>query len=958
MKKNLRFLLALFLACIGVTAARADEQELVLREKLLYKTDFQEWDDVKANTTAPVKVTKTLTDGNTVTFSLYNTAVDNDGMNDKFTGDDVTPGYLQTQKNTTYVAYIETSAIADLTRFELYQAATGGTRGVTVSVKGDGDADWVMLHNKSIVQGAGEWLTFAPNRKNCQIRIGTFNPEQNAYILSLRLYGNVLVPARKFVDFAIDLTTNPYHVTQPADGQLPEGVVVNGGTFHDLQHGYTAFNISVPVDGPVKVTAGGCNFTNQATVSIDGQVVGTLNTNAAKCGGVATYIYNKAQAATLTIDCGNYCPSLKVEACDLIPECTVTYYDTDNKTVIGTEVVEGSSKLAFKYGASDVTVGEGKKFRGWYNGKVSTSLKVKEGVEIVEDLRLYAKATDIETVTDHSHFRYDLNKPNFYIEDHEAIEAFGSSTYHDGTHGWSTGKDSGFKLKVGGKAYITIYNCFYPQPEAGHPLSEVAGEGILTDEAGQTVGSFTTPAESDGAAVTIKYDGPATTLTLTYTATAYVHAIEVACVRDFIVFDETSRYYFIPANDVNSFLLALKDANSKNNVRIFLPNGTYDLGETALTSISGKNISIIGESMTGTIIKNAPLVENEGIGTTATLLNNATNLYLQDLTIQNALDYYKSGAAGRAVCLQDKGNKTICKNVRMLSYQDTYYSNEAAKYYWEDSEIHGTVDYLCGDGDVIYNRCTFVNESRKANVEDGDCTVCAPYHSASCKWGYVFLDCTIDTRSKTFNLGRSWGGESKAVYIRTTLLQPNKLVSSRFTIDGMNSAAYGFYEYGTMNANGQNITPASHVVKFTHSSGNHQYETILTDSKAAEYTVANIFGEWAPDDIAAQCVITDEVVSAGNYESIADFYLAQIDGVLSIIPAADVKTAIQDKADVTLRAANARGGFGPAKVIRSASGIKTAYVQQKSGIAYDLYGRVVNNASNGIYIIDGVKVRM
>jgi pectin methylesterase-like acyl-CoA thioesterase len=69
---------------------------------------------------------------------------------------------------------------------------------------------------------------------------------------------------------------------------------------------------------------------------------------------------------------------------------------------------------------------------------------------------------------------------------------------------------------------------------------------------------------------------------------------------------------------------------------------------------------------------NAPKVEDEGIGKTATLLNRGWNTYEQDLTLKNDLDYYHSGPAGRAVCWQDKGNRVIFKRVRMLSYQDTY----------------------------------------------------------------------------------------------------------------------------------------------------------------------------------------------------------------------------------------------------------------------------------------------
>ena len=167
----------------------------------------------------------------------------------------------------------------------------------------------------------------------------------------------------------------------------------------------------------------------------------------------------------------------------------------------------------------------------------------------------------------------------------------------------------------------------------------------------------------------------------------------------------------VKAGDAQSLLQAIDEANIQNadtmSERLFvlIPNGIYDLGEQTLTTIGGHNIALVGESMEGTIIMNAPPVENEGIGKTATLLNRGWNTYVQDLTLKNALDYYHSGPAGRAVCWQDKGNRVIFKNVRMLSYQDTYYSHsETCQHYFEDSEIHGTIDFICGTGDVYFNR--------------------------------------------------------------------------------------------------------------------------------------------------------------------------------------------------------------------------------------------------------------
>jgi len=891
----------------------SDNPDMVIKEKVLYKTNFQDWSAVSASTSETV-VKQTTIDGQELSFTLYNTACDPKGANTKFTAEICTDGYLQTNKDATNLPYIITSPLANITSFEVIQAATGSNRGLTVYVKGEGDADWVELHNKSIAAAAGEQLSFTVNRKNCQIKFGAFAPNQNAYILSLAISGNVEVPARKFVPFKIDFRTQPYTVVTPESGVLPAGVVLDTVKYHGNQHGYQYTKIVVPVDGSVKFTIGGCQYTGKnATVTNKVGVVTEIDTKGAGCDNGfgtythgATYIYNSESADTLTFDLGEYCPWFQAVDCDFIADATVFYYNTDGK-LLGQEVVPGNSALTFKYGASDVTVAEGKAFRGWFDGKTSKAKKVKEGIAIVEDTKLYATATDIEVATLGAIFKYELNKVNFYPEDHEVFTTTGA--FHDGQHGFEIGANGNVTIQTAGNALINLGLCQYGNE----------GSVVVTDAAGNTVGEpIATPLAACGQK-SVTYTGEPTTLTFTFTNGGYLSSFIIYNVKEIPTKSENG-YFEIAAGDGASLLLAL--ASLKDGDRIYLPNGTYDFGETALTTISANNVSIIGESMEGTIIKNAPLLENEGIGTTATLLNTSNNLYLQDLTIQNALSF--NGGTGRAVCLQDKGKNTICKNVRLLSFQDTYYSNAASNFYWEDCEIHGVVDYVCGDGDVVYNRTKFVNEQIK------NTTIAAPYTSESCKWGYVMLDCDIETLCTNFNFGRSWGGDSKLQYIRCKDLN-NKLVASRWTTAGMNIAAYKFMEYGNMDKDGNITTPASNVVNFTHSSGDKKYETVLTAEEAAQYTVANIYGAWAPDSICAQ--VTE--VAKGT--------LFLVDGKITTVA----------PTEGSVRIANGRGGFGPVVTLTGIKSIES--VKASDARAYDLSGR--QSSAKGLFIQNG-KVMM
>lgn len=322
----------------------------------------------------------------------------------------------------------------------------------------------------------------------------------------------------------------------------------------------------------------------------------------------------------------------------------------------------------------------------------------------------------------------------------------------------------------------------------------------------------------------------------------------------------------VEKSNAKSLLDAVAQANKTNaeqtakQLFILIPDGFYDLGETVLTKITGHNIALIGQSMEGTIIQNKPDIKKEGISKTAIFQNRGTNNYFQDLTLKNALDYYAAGAAGRAVTLQDKGYRTICNRVRLLSYQDTYYSdNDLSQFYFQDSEIHGTVDFICGDGDVWFERCKIVTEKRTQNGT-GRNVIAAPKTSKTL-WGYIFNRCTIENIVSNFEFARGWNGTPHCAFLYTTLLTPEKLNKNRFDYRGMNTVQNDFKEYGTMDAQGRDITPKTNVLTFIMSKkkmeGDKEItteqtctdETILKSERAADYAIDIVFDGWRPDKI-------------------------------------------------------------------------------------------------------------
>jgi hypothetical protein len=316
------------------------------------------------------------------------------------------------------------------------------------------------------------------------------------------------------------------------------------------------------------------------------------------------------------------------------------------------------------------------------------------------------------------------------------------------------------------------------------------------------------------------------------------------------------RCLVVKAGDAASFLAVLEEAGRLNadtaseRLYILIPNGYYDLGETVLTPILGHNLSLVGESMEGTIIRNAPPVKDEGISKTATLLNRGVNTFVCDLTLQNDLDYYNSGPAGRAVCWQDKGYRAIFKRVRLLSFQDTYYSNsEECQHYMEDSEIHGTVDFICGAGDVVFNRCLLVTEKCNEANNSSHNIIAAP-RTSSTDWGYVFMDCTIRSFVSPFHLGRGWHTHPRCTWLNTRLETPSLLLKERYDPYGIRAVNNEFFEYHTMDAQGNDITPRSNLVTFIHDADTNTVETIIPEAEARRYQIKKIFPDWRPEKMS------------------------------------------------------------------------------------------------------------
>lgn len=425
--------------------------------------------------------------------------------------------------------------------------------------------------------------------------------------------------------------------------------------------------------------------------------------------------------------------------------------------------------------------------------------------------------------------------------------------------------------------------------------------------------------------------------------------------------------------------------NNKTNGHryyIFVPDGEYKLTGNGTISFTGEgpadetgtkrpdmngknngqthirkpNISIIGQSKDNTIIRNHPIVE--GISYTATLCveNNNTDFYAEDLTLENEFNYWgtmagqsSSSGAGRANVFFDRGNRSIMKNVALKSYQDTYFSNNASsdyRGYFENCDFYGVVDFICGNGNIWFEKCNLILRDRKSN------NIVAPSTEVDQEWGYVFNECSIKPESdnmirftdKDWTLARAWSKSPACTYLNTKMYaQPQSYGWGRSMESNL---MLRFHEYKSIDGADNMLSLVTRsLAACVPATGSD--DVILSDEQASGYTLRNVVGGtdgFEPNELCMQIdaasgakadyddnrevwnddiVLDDDVLQWNKHTSALCYVVFKLNEATNkweyidnttdtIINLADYGTGYY-----SVRAANQRGGLGAAtKAIR------------------------------------------
>lgn len=379
--------------------------------------------------------------------------------------------------------------------------------------------------------------------------------------------------------------------------------------------------------------------------------------------------------------------------------------------------------------------------------------------------------------------------------------------------------------------------------------------------------------------------------------------------------------------------------------------------------LKAANTSFIGESMEGVVLTNvtpAATWDNgfgsacplEGIGKGDVLQIKGSDCYFQNLTVKTSM----GDAHGRDIAVQDQSNRTIFKDACLWGYQDTYVSNnQNGKFFFEGGIIRGRTDYVCGKGDVYYNKVTF------RQVKSGYLAV----PSVPKKYGYIFQSCKItgDTNdvNGSYTLGRPWGqGTPIALFIDTEM----EVVPSAI---GWNEMSGGwpkrFAEYGSHTSKGVSIDLSGRKTIFGEG---HENNPVLTAEEAERHTLDVVMGQddqWQPTLLTEQAPVPTNVKAVGPVLTWDDSNYALLwavckDGNVIATTTKATYTATEN-GTYSVRAANEMGGLSEASatVEVNATGIENVNRETITNSRYfNLAGQKVGNDYRGLVIMNGKKI--
>lgn len=384
---------------------------------------------------------------------------------------------------------------------------------------------------------------------------------------------------------------------------------------------------------------------------------------------------------------------------------------------------------------------------------------------------------------------------------------------------------------------------------------------------------------------------------------------------------------------------------------IFIKNGEYK-GHVDVPA-NKPYLHFIGQERDKVIITDDKLCGGDNavhVSVGATVVVNSNNCYFDNLTLENSWGHDKQ-AGPQALALNTSGDRTVFKNVAMLSYQDTWITPSTSNYrvYAKDCFIEGAVDFIYNSGNIYIDNTTLYINRKSGGY------IVAPSHAADVKWGYVFMNCTITAPGNPAEtdvwLGRPWHNQPKTVFINTTA---EVTIPAAGWYEKMGGLPALWAEYNTMDGDGNPLDLSLRRSSYWKEVDGeqvwvHNVKNVLTAEEAAEYTVKNVLSgsdNWQPEIITESCAAPKATIEGSKITWQAVPYAIcyvilknnEVAGFTT-----DCEFAYEAGAEYKVFAANEQGGLSEACIPGISDGI-------------DNISSSAGNNPTGIYTLDGKRV--
>lgn len=258
-------------------------------------------------------------------------------------------------------------------------------------------------------------------------------------------------------------------------------------------------------------------------------------------------------------------------------------------------------------------------------------------------------------------------------------------------------------------------------------------------------------------------------------------------------------------------------------------------------------------------------------GATVNLLQQATGFRAENITFENSLNRYmtaeevvdgvgkcitgnakldrstatsadvlKYTSKERGATIYIQADDTEYKDCEFLSSQDTIYTGDNTENsYFTNCLIEGTTDYICGDGNPVFDDCTLSMYGYSDQEAVASYIVASKGTGAH---GYLFNNCNIVTTDFPGLMGtsgnilaRAWGAGT-VVFNNTEVEKADMIAADAYRDMNAKVTEAHYYEYNTHTPDGAAVDISARA----------QGVTIITKEDADKISTESYFDGWTP----------------------------------------------------------------------------------------------------------------